>query len=79
MSCIFACGRGTGFWLGIAFRKASAALQLRRRGLLSRTVGTGLDDIFAVENTGVETVVLSKGALEGQDGVDVDCVCHIGF
>ena len=39
-------------------------------------VGTGLDDIFAVENTGVETVVLTKGALERKDGVDVDCVCH---
>ena len=39
-------------------------------------VGTGLDDIFAVENTGVETVVLTKGALEGKNGVDVDCVCH---
>lgn len=49
---------------------------MRRRGLLAGTVGAGLDDILAVEDTGVETVVLAKGALEGKNGVDVDCVCH---
>lgn len=65
--------------MGVAFDKAAAALQLGRRGLLVGAVGSGLDDILAVEDTGVETVALTKGALEGKDGVDVDCVCHCFF
>lgn len=71
MSCVFAWGGGT-VGLGETLLVGSFGGCLGVAG----TVGAGLDDILAVENTGVETVALTKRALEGQDGVDVDCVCH---